>query len=248
MKNRLVIFWVLIMLFVPACAEQPTPPPPTVDPLVSDSTPKPVNLTTEDSLALKATYYPPTNLQLKAPVLLLVHMVNSSREAWQGFALTAQREGYAVLTIDLRGHGESDGSPFFEQMDQDLDAAIQWLRNRPEVDSERIGLAGASLGANLALRAGSRFDQVKSVAMLSPGLEYRGVTTIEALQGYGQRPVMFVAAEQDIYAADSARTLNSQSLGQHQLQIYPGADHGTALLQAQAGLQPMLLAWFKTTL
>jgi hypothetical protein len=59
---------------------------------------------------------------------------------------------------------------------------------------------------------------------------------------------MIVAADNDTYAADSARTLNSQALGQHQLQIYPGKDHGTDIYQAQAGLKPMMLAWFGSTL
>ena len=119
---------------------------------------------------------------------------------------------------------------------------------RQEIDGDRIGIAGASIGANLALRGGSRYEQVKSVVMLSPGLDYRGITTLDALTRYGQRAVMIVATERDTYSADSARTLNSQALGQHQLQIYPGSDHGTNIFQAQAGLQPMMLAWFKTTL
>ena len=77
---------------------------------------------------------------------------------------------------------------------------------------------------------------------------YRGVTTLEALKLYEQRPILIVAAEKDTYAADSSRTLNSQALGQHRLQIYPNADHGTDILIAQAGLQPMMLSWFGTTL
>lgn len=109
-------------------------------------------------------------------------------------------------------------------------------------------MAGADLGANLALRAGSRHTKVKSIALLSPGLDYKGIKTVEALSAYGQRPVIIVAAENDTYAADSARTLNSRALGQHQLQIYPGSDRGTNLLKAQAGLRPMLLAWFASTL
>lgn len=84
--------------------------------------------------------------------------------------------------------------------------------------------------------------------MLSPGLDYQGLTTLEALATYGRRPVMIVATERDVYAADSARTLNTQALGQHKLQIYPGSDHGTNIFQAQVGLEPMMLAWFASTL
>jgi dienelactone hydrolase len=197
---------------------------------------------------LKAVYYPPKNPNLRNPALLLLPMLNSGKEAWQNFAGAAQEGGHAVLALDLRGQGESGGVQDFGVMDQDIDVALNWLASRPEIAGDRIGLVGADLGANLALRAGSRHTQVKSVALLSPGLDYKGLTTLEALSAYGQRPVIIVAAENDLYAADSARTLNSQALGQHQLQIYPGSDHGINLLSAQAGLQPMLLAWFASTL
>jgi pimeloyl-ACP methyl ester carboxylesterase len=175
-------------------------------------------------------------------------MLNSNKEAWQGFATAAQEAGYAIVALDLRGHGESSGSQNFEAMDQDVEAALAWMLNRMEIAPDRIGLAGASIGANLALRAAGRHPEIKSAALLSPGLDYRGIMALEGLAAYGQRPVIIVAAERDTYAADSARTINSQALGQHQLQIYPGSDHGTDIFRAQAGLQPMLLAWFGSTL
>jgi dienelactone hydrolase len=133
-------------------------------------------------------------------------------------------------------------------MDRDVTAALTWLFGRPEINRERIGIAGASIGANLALRGGANHPEVKSVAMLSPGLDYRNVTTLDALATYDRRAVIIIATERDVYSADSANTLNSQALGEHRLQIYPGVEHGTDIFQAQAGLQPMLLAWFQSTL
>ena len=215
-------------------------------PLLADTTPKPIDIKTVDEIDLKGTYYPSSNPD--APGILLVHMLNSNKEAWQSFALAAQEAGYAVLAIDLRGHGESKGHHNYDLMDTDIDAALNWMLNRPEISDTRLGIAGAGLGANLALRGASRYPQVKSVVLLSPGLSYQDVTTTEALSQYGQRAVMIVAADKNAYAADSARTLNSQALGQHQLQIYPGEDQGTDIYQAQAGLKPMMLAWFGSTL
>jgi pimeloyl-ACP methyl ester carboxylesterase len=247
-----MIFLIILLTFgLAACNQQPTPPPPptpTPDPLLADTAPKPVDLTAADGVTLKAVYYPPKNPNLRNPALLLLPMLNSGKEAWQEFAGAAQEAGHAVLALDLRGHGESGGTQDFGVMDRDVDVAVNWLAGRLEIAGDRIGVVGADLGANLAIRAGSRHAEVKSVALLSPGLDYKGIQTVEALSAYGQRPVIIVAAENDTYAADSARTLNSRALGQHQLQIYPGSDRGTNLLRAQAGLRPMLLAWFASTL
>lgn len=238
-----------LALTITACGGAAPPPTPTPDPMLADLQPKPVDLVTEDNVNLKATYYPAAGAAAQAPALLLLHMLNSNKESWQDFAPALQEAGYAVLALDLRGHGESSNANFnYVFMDRDADAGLRWLRTRPEINAEKTGIVGASIGANLALRSGSRTPQIKSVVLLSPGLDYRGVTTLDVLATYGQRPIMIVAAENDSYAANSSRTLNSQALGQHQLQIYPGADHGTNLLSAQAGLTPMILSWFATTM
>jgi pimeloyl-ACP methyl ester carboxylesterase len=249
MRLSLFLSALLLLFSLTACSSSSSNPAPAAapDPLLVDSSPKPVELTTEDQLSIKATYYPVTNSP--APALLLVHMVNSNKDVWQKFATTAQQDGYAVLAIDLRGHGESSGESYdYDAMPVDVATALNWLTNRPEIAADRIGLVGASIGANLVLNAAGNDTNIKSVILLSPGLDYSGITANAALASYDKRPVMFVAAENDTYSADSARTLNSLALGQHQLQIYPGNDHGTALLNAQAGLTPMMLAWFKTTL
>ncbi len=231
-----------------ACAQQAEILPiATTDPLLVDATAKPILLTTQDNVQIAGFYYPPPN-KSGVPAILLLHMYGQNKESWPSFAKAAQESGYAVLAIDLRGHGDSGGGQNFELMDNDVNAALSWLLNRPEVNGERIGIVGASIGANLALRGGSSHPQVKSLVLLSPGLSYRGLTTLDALATYGQRPIMLVAAEGDAYSADSARKLNSQALGQHQLKIYPNNQHGTAIFEAQVGLEPMILAWFASTL
>lgn len=249
LKN--ILFLILLTILLAACTQESSPPPaaPTADPLTTNTMPKPVEITTKDSTVLKGTYYPSETIKSNAPGLLLIHMANSNQEVWKPFAKAAQQAGYAILTLDLRGHGESGGNKYnYLLMDQDVEAGLNWMQSRPEINGDKIGIAGASIGANLGLQLASKNPKVKSVVLLSPGLNYDEITTIDALSSYGQRPVMFVAAEKDTYAADSVRTLNSQALGQHQMQIYPGTEHGTDIFLAQAGLQPMMLAWFGTTI
>ena len=248
MVLKLILPLTLFTLILSACGQQSAAPPPTADPLVADATAKEVGFKTEDQVDIKGTYYPPSNPQGQGPAILLVHGLDGNKESWQAFATAAQKAGYAVLAFDIRGHGESGGGKFHDQMVQDLDAALNWMANRPEINGDRLGIVGATLGANLALREGSLNPKVKSVVMLSPGLDYEGITTVDALATYGQRAVMFVATENDTYAADTARNLNSRALGQHQLQIYPGSQQGIEVFQAQVGLTPMVLAWFSSTL
>jgi pimeloyl-ACP methyl ester carboxylesterase len=67
-------------------------------------------LTTSDGGPLHVTYYK-SQRGKEAPVVVLLHMKDGNRFVWQakgdGFAEVLQREDYAVITVDLRLHGES---------------------------------------------------------------------------------------------------------------------------------------------
>lgn len=209
--------------------------------------PQTINLTARDGLSLSASFYPAKGNTSAARALLLLHMAYSDRRAWHSFAQTAQEAGYAVLALDSRGHGESAGEKVFDvTMDWDVDAALTWLMERSDVDSRHVGIAGASLGANLALRAGASHPQVKSVALLSPGMQLWNISIQEAIVKYGRRPVFIAASEEDAYPAGTSRQLESMARGEHRLHIYPGATHGTDMFQTHNDLASMLLEWFNS--
>jgi alpha/beta superfamily hydrolase len=58
------------------------------------------------------------------------------------------RHGYGVLIFDPRGTGESEGDPYRWGGERDVKAALNYLRGRPDVDPQRIGGLGLSLGAS----------------------------------------------------------------------------------------------------
>lgn len=156
----------------------PPTPTPTPDPWV----PQTIDLTAQDGLSLKASFYPAKGATSPVPALLLLHMAYSDRRAWRSFAQAAQEAGYAVLALDSRGHGESAGEKVFDAaMDRDVDAALTWLVTHAGINPERVGIAGASVGANLALRAGARYPEIKSVALLSPGMQLWDIGIQEAI-------------------------------------------------------------------
>jgi dienelactone hydrolase len=208
-----------------------------------------VNLTTSDAINLKATYYPPKDSTVRADALLLLHEAYDDSRSWDSFARAAQERGYAVLALDLRGHGQSGGEKTFDStMDNDVDAALAWLKASPAVNSDRIGIVGASLGANLALRGGVRYPEIKSVIMLSPGMLLWKIDIAKAIVDYGPRPLLLVVSKEDAYPAGTVQTLNEQALGYHQLQIYPGAEHGTKMMMPHPDLTPLMLDWLQKTI
>lgn len=70
-------------------------------------------ITTKDGQNLHITYYKST-MEKEAAVVVLLHMKDGNRFVWQtepgGFARRLQGEGFAVVTVDLRFHGENKGA------------------------------------------------------------------------------------------------------------------------------------------
>ena len=70
---------------------------------------------------------------------------------WVLLRAFAQR-GIAMLTFDLPGHGDHPGVFSLPEALTAVPAALAYLRRRPDIDPERIGLLGVSLGGALAVR------------------------------------------------------------------------------------------------
>ena len=227
-------------------AAEPHPAPPTLVPETAVSQPITENVTIEaaDGLPLHATYSGPGGMA-PFPGVILLHMLGSNRQIWEEVGLTESllADGYAVLTLDMRGHGESGSDRDWDKADDDLLRVWNYFVGLENIDGARTAVIGASIGSNMALRTGANEPAIKTVALLSPGLDYRRVTTDDAITEYGSRPILIVASEEDSYAADSSRTLAELAQGEAVLQLYKGAGHGTNMFGAEPELTQLLLDW-----
>lgn len=109
-----------------------------------------VALETEDGVQLHGWYLP--GPEDDAPVLLFLHgnagNIGHRLESLEQF----HHLGLAVLIIDYRGYGKSQGRPHEEGTYEDARAAWNWLREHLEYEPEEIVLFGRSLGAAVAAR------------------------------------------------------------------------------------------------
>jgi pimeloyl-ACP methyl ester carboxylesterase len=210
-----------------------------------------MQVVTSDGVVIRGTYDAPQSDS--APALLLIHMLRKNRESWADFARFAHERGFAVLAIDLRGHGESTQSqrgPIHENsfveadfaaMKLDVAAAVRWLRRRPEIAPRGISLVGASIGASVAVAYAAEDSLIAAVALISPGETYRGVQSGPPLRAYGARPLLMVAAEDDNYSLVSVRKLESLADSSKVVHVFPEGGHGTYLLESHPELRGMIV-------
>jgi len=94
----------------------------------------------------------------RLPGIVFCPGLTATKEVYLGLCRRIANLGVAVLVIDLRGHGHSGGpSSFGKSEHHDVWAAIDVLGNREDIDPERLGVIGHSLGGIAATRAG--FEQ-----------------------------------------------------------------------------------------
>jgi fermentation-respiration switch protein FrsA (DUF1100 family) len=123
-----------------------------------------VSFTTSDGLELEGWYIPSKN---RAAVIAF-----PGRKGPQRPARMLARHGYGVLLFDRRGEGESDGDPnvFGWQGERDVHAAVAYLQQRPDVDPERIGGIGLSVGGEMMIEAAAESDGLEAVVSEGAGI------------------------------------------------------------------------------
>lgn len=137
-----------------------------------------VTFQSRDGLTLFGRFVPARN----HATILLIHPLGSSNTNMLIYAEFLVNAGYGVFMIDLRAHGSSDGdtSTYGLHEADDVAGAVDYLLHRLDVNGQKIGALGISLGAQAALRGALKMDCIRALV-----LEGLGPVT---LSDHGGRP------------------------------------------------------------
>ena len=137
-----------------------------------------VSFRTADGLRLRGWYVPSKN---GAAVISF-----PGRKGTQDPARILARHGYGVLLFDRRGEGESEGDPngWGWEGHRDVAAAVRFLQGRPDVEEDRIGGIGLSVGGEMMLESAARTPGLKAV--VSEGAGERSVRENLDMTGGGK--------------------------------------------------------------
>jgi pimeloyl-ACP methyl ester carboxylesterase len=126
-----------------------------------------VQLISEDGMRLAAWFVPPDHAPSAAAVV--VHGLGGNRGSLLPTAAMLHDHDYAVLLLDLRAHGESEGEfksyGYFEA--RDVLAAVDYLVAEQGIPAEKIVLIGHSLGGAAVVRAASLSESPHALIVVS---------------------------------------------------------------------------------
>src|SRR6266487_288515 len=237
-----------------------------IAPNSKDTAEQKVTFLTDDKVLIVGTYYSPSssNKNTSTDAIILLHMLGRDRNDWNPFASTLSNStnGYAVLSIDLRGHGESvnqNGKAIsfqsftpndFSKMVLDAKAAKQFLVTQKGINPNNIAIVGASIGANVALNYAASDPSIKAVVILSPGLNYKGVITSDSIRKY-VNPIYMATAGKDPVAGSDPQTLCNEINCGNKLNLYQdSSSHGTDMFLDKSlnpPLDNLIVLWLDAT-
>lgn len=147
-----------------------------------------VSFPAQDGLRLAGWFIPAADDSRKGATLVLVHgwpwnrLGDSANDLLANIsgstpvdllrlALHLHRAGFNLLMFDLRNHGESASAPpvtLGVDESRDVLGAVAYVNGRSEVDPNRVGVIGFSMGANAALYAMTKTNAIKGLIAVQP--------------------------------------------------------------------------------
>lgn len=215
-----------------------------------------VHFKTADGCLLEASYRPPSSGGL---VFINLHGLGSDRGEWAVLERRLAKNGYGWLSADFRGHGgslECSGFPAdyrtfspagWKELSADIAAASDFLKSR-KIPQKRTVLCGASIGANLSLKAAAEGLRPAGIALLSPGLSYAGIEAEAFLKDEGAVPLLIAASRNDPYAWKSSERLAAQARSGDMQVVFkagPGGHGANMLSESKPALLDFILDWAK---
>lgn len=183
-----------------------------------------VSIKTRDELILSGSFWAPKGKE-RAPGALLVHGAGSSRAALEELGEYLYKKGFAVLSIDLRGHGGSvsENTDWAKAADdkarealwglaaRDVDAAAAYLLERSEVLSTNLSVFGVGAGCALALRHAQADDKTRAVVLITPEASSFGFNVAQGVAALAGMPTLIVASNKDKETAERLKSAGHEA-------------------------------------
>lgn len=229
----------LVSLITPAAAQDATPQPtPAATAATAQIPTNAVTIPAADGQKLSGTYFAP---HAEAPAVLLIHQLYTTQASWNFLVTPLTEAGFNVLTVDLRGYGQTRGRINWQAAREDIVQWAAWLAGQPGVQS--VSMLGSSMGAVLAVDGCFTYEPCVRAVALSPALNYYGVKIGDALAG--DLPVLAVYADRDRYPARDMDAIIELAGDDLTVFTYEGRTHGIDLFKLDETLAASVISFLQ---
>lgn len=220
---------------------------------------KEIEVQTKDNHIIKATLsYNKTDGKTKYPTVVLLHSLGYSSLNWEKLIPVLNDAGFAVLAVDLRGHGKSVYNSNLQQKSwvyfspkayQKFPSDVVTIINEAAKQSKKVSLdnmaiVGADIGANTAILASkSLTKKPKALVLISPTMNFKGLYVPIVLSEIGTIPILSMASNQDKYSIQQEKNISKFSQGAFFVKNYSRGGMGMLMLKSNPTMPYDITKW-----
>lgn|SRR5574344_2002493 len=219
---------------------------------------KQVEVQTKDLRLIKATItYEKIPQNIKFPAVLLVHSLGYTSKDWGKLIPMLNNAGYAVIAMDLRGHGNSIydvnfhkkswtyfSNKTYAKMPYDIVSIVnQVQKTEKNINIKNMAIVGADIGANASVIAAKNMKiKPKTMVLISPTRTFKGLYIPLAMTELNF-PILTMVSGKDRYCLGEQKILARFSQGGFYAQNYPNGGMGMVMLKVNPTMASDITKW-----
>lgn len=249
MKRIIVLILALFLMFINTNVEA-----------AQNFVKKEIKANASDGFNIEATLvYPKVKNQKEVSTVVLLHSLGYNSQWWGTLPTDLLNRGYAVLSIDLRGHGSSiynskltktswknmKNSAYAKYPD-DVVAVINKVKeeNSKKNFFKNWAIVGADIGASAGVLAADKMTVYpKTIIMISPVVKAKGLYIPVSMAHLDGVDFLCISGTDDIMSKDAESYLSK--FAQDEFVTFESASKSTGMLMLKndAGLPKMITEW-----
>lgn len=223
---------------------------------------KDISVQSVDGFSIKAVLeYPKVKKQKEFPTVVLLHSLGYSSEWWETLPKELLDSGYAVLRIDLRGHGrsvynsklvrtswKSMTNSAYAKYPDDVVKVIDYVKseNTKKIFFNNYAIVGADIGASTAVLAADKVSyKPKTIVMLSPVVKTKGLFIPVKMANLSNIDILAISGTDDVSGAESAEYLKKFAQAAFMTYTSEAKSTGMIMLKNDTSLAKIITSWIK---
>lgn len=223
---------------------------------------KEITATSVDGFTMKGYLeYPKIKNQKEFPTVVLLHSIGYSSDWWCNLPQDLLNQGYAVLKIDLRGHGKSVYNSkllrtswssmtnnAFAKYPDDVIKVIEQVKseNTKKVFFNNWAIVGSDIGASTAILVADKISyKPKTLVLLSPVVKTKGLYVPVKLANLDNIDIFSISGTNDNSGHNAQEYLKKFSQATFATYISESRSTGMLMLKNDNTLARIITSWIK---
>ncbi len=213
---------------------------------------------TSDNHVIKSYLSYPKTKKKGYPTIVMLHSLGYNSTYWKPLQEQFNNKGYAVLRIDLRGHGKSVYDKTFHQRSwrsfkndtfmkypDDVYQVIQNIQSETKkCNFNNYAIIGGDIGANTAILLAHKMKvKPKTMVLLSPYMTFKGLYVPVIITEFDTTPMMAVCSKTNNYEVKELEKLSRFAQTTFETVYTDNGSNGVLLLKQVPNLNDKIITW-----